>query len=528
MRKSKSLAVFLACVLVISSFSGCAKRRANAGSSGSVGSDVTASEGSIASGSVVSGTSSSNSSTSVAKGKSSSNEILSAVSRTIASNAGSAPQKTETVSVPSSVQLQIKPIQDHTIKENVKNMNGKLFKFATFWPDHYETSSVVASAYRKQAIANIEKAYNCKIDLIALSTSTYMKDINTAKAAGKVYADIFETQTGFEDFITGGIFANLRTVSSVNLAGYDWNPAFNLVTTYKNGVYGVNLDYSRISRACLMYDKVIAAKYNLGNLYTLVKNKQWTFDEFQKLSQQVYAKSNKQISGMVSFNQYWAANLVYANNGSPTKLVGGKVLFNGTDNNVLTALNFLQNYSKLGLINQKIFAEDDNDQNAWSATSAFSAGKSLFLMCDDYMPNNISASTKDDYGILPLPIGPNASNYKCVITNCEYYSLFNQDRDIEDAGIIMDAIANRCSINIASYDKMVAPVLRDSDSLDMIHLIMQSDLTFIQGGDSKTGGLIDYDLKAVPAIVKMAQTPQQAVQAISKSVQAQMNKYYSN
>ena len=62
----------------------------------------------------------------------------------------------------------------------------------------------------------------------------------------------------------------------------------------------------------------------------------------------------------------------------------------------------------------------------------------------------------------------------------------------------------------------------------MMHIVMNGELQIVAGGDVLKGGMYDYNVKAIPKIMLLEQTPKEAFDAISKSVQVQMDKYYSN
>lgn len=437
--------------------------------------------------------------------------------------------KIEEASVPEELGQEIMEFRDRELTEDVKDMGEKTFRLGAFDIRSYQAGSGLMYAdLFAEAIASIEADYNCKIELVQMSPVTYMSDINTAKAAGNVYAHIYDTQTSYDSLYTGGVLADLQKVQSIGLDTNDWNPAFSLVTTYRGGVYGVSVDYTRMSRACLMFNKKLAEQYNLGDFYAMVENKEWTFDKFLEVSQSVYNQSNKQVCGTLPFRQFWMGLLVYANNTQPVVIQDGKAVFNADDNAFMNALNFIEEYSKQGLVNQDILAENDNEANCWTQSNAWMEGKSLFLLCDSYMPNNLYTAMSDDYGVLPLPIGPDADDYVNVLTACSYLSLADGDPDIEDSGRILVAIANRAKVKIEDYDDQQMVSLRDTESLDVLHMLMTKPVGFIQGGSELTGGLQDYHTKALVSIIKNQQTPKQALDAIATSVQAQLDRYYQN
>ena len=104
--------------------------------------------------------------------------------------------KIEEASVPEELGQEIMEFRDRELTEDVKDMGEKTFRLGAFDIRSYQAGSgpMYADLFA-EAIASIEADYNCKIELVQMSPVTYMSDINTAKAAGNVYAHIYDTQT---------------------------------------------------------------------------------------------------------------------------------------------------------------------------------------------------------------------------------------------------------------------------------------------------------------------------------------------
>lgn len=444
-------------------------------------------------------------------------------SRPIASNAISAPPPKAEVSLPEETQIQIKPVKDAVMKETIKNMGGKTFEMATFYPQYYEIGADPNAALRMEAFASIEKDYNCKIEIKVLNPNTYTTVINTAKAGGELYANIYEAQKGFGDTLArSGILADLRTVNSVDLSGNEWNPGFTLDGTFNGGIYGIGVDRTKLNYECIFFNKNIAEQYGLGDFYELVKTKQWTFETFFNISQEVYLKSNRRIYGMFTYSQQKTGEFVFANDSSPLVIQNDKVIFNYQDPKHLRALDFVQQYSEMGAINLSKF-EHIKEINP---NQDFTDGNCLFFTAwSNLAVMDFSRSMQDDYGILPFPIGPDASDYKGILCDSYYSGLANDDPAIEDAGMILVAIANRTNVPIAEIDRQMAPYLRDQESLEMLHLLMTSDISMIPGTRCLKD---DYYEKVIPDIVLGKQTPKQALDAVAKAVQAEVDEFYMN
>ena len=80
--------------------------------------------------------------------------------------------------------------KDPVLKETIRDLKGKTIKFATFWQDwdgsNRGVESLQQQALNAEAIKSIEKDYNCKIEIVLMSSKTYLSDIATARSAGIV------------------------------------------------------------------------------------------------------------------------------------------------------------------------------------------------------------------------------------------------------------------------------------------------------------------------------------------------------
>jgi len=137
----------------------------------------------------------------------------------------------------------------------------------------------------------------------------------------------------------------------------------------------------------------------------------------------------------------------------------------------------------------------------------------LDLMMANYVYEHVADNTR------------NIVDYKGILCDSYYSGLANDDPAIEDAGMILVAIANRTNVPIAEIDRQMAPYLRDQESLEMLHLLMTSDISMIPGTRCLKD---DYYEKVIPDIVLGKQTPKQALDAVAKAVQAEVDEFYMN
>ena len=408
--------------------------------------------------------------------------------------------------------------------ETIRDLDGKTIKLASFWADWTggESASVEQQECAK-ALEAIQKDYNCKIELITL-TDTYTQDINTAIASGTIYANILELQSEHLTLASGGNLMNVKEIKNLEIQKNKWDTDAAQATSIGDKQYGVGFlmpQQQSTNRNVLVFNKELVNQYSLGNFYEMVQKGEWTFDKFTSVCQDVVTKSNGAVQGMI--DQYGQGNhFIFANATSPLALKDNKYQFNGMDEKVLRALQFLQDYNKKGLYDIKDYVGKDY---GLTESNVFMSRKTLFFNTDYWtVPQIFASGMPDDYGVLPFPKGPDAEDYTTIVTNSRYFSFIKGDPDIEDAATIMVAIANRCHLTNEEWiQKQAETALRDDESIEMLELILNSP-SANTSANSPLG--LDYIVATNDVIYDMSKTPKQAMEGIAEACQAKVDEYY--
>ncbi|MBQ5841131.1 MAG: extracellular solute-binding protein [Clostridia bacterium] len=437
----------------------------------------------------------------------------------IVDNAISAPEGTDKVEMTEEQRISILALKEPNIKEVKKDLKGREITVASFveFTDDYDAWFGGMQSYYAAQVKQIEKDYNCKIVWKKLNGSNYGETVLAFVSGGIIPANIF--YGWFPDLInardpkdgSSSVFRDLRTVRNVNLAQNEWNQGTFLNTTFSGRIYG--LSAGTMSAQVLFFNKTMAKKYNLGNLYDIVLKNQWTFDKFVSMCQEVYNKSNKTIYGCGLYYPSDLQDFVYANGTAPIVMSKGSAIFNGNDSKVLTALSLAQ---KTGVFNPKQDFKDSNGR------AEFINGNVLFSVDHSGAQNMLSTQMTDDFGIIPLPKGPDTKEYIHMIKQTNYnWSLFKDDPNIEDSAAVMVALVNRCRMPISMYNEQQEGLLRDDESLDMLHYILGDQLKLV-----RIANVSSYST-AIEKILTAQQTPAQAMQAIQSPAKAEIDELYN-
>lgn len=422
---------------------------------------------------------------------------------------------------------------DPVINEKVSDMGKKTFILGTFWPEEWNGKGTTADNKRTtQALQQIEKDYNCTVKVQAMP-GNYLAKVTSAKSSGTVYADIYECQTEMNDLFRSGDFQDLLSVKSVNAFKSQWNPVYTLCSSFKGADYGVGLRYDHVEHNIMLFNTDLVKKYNLGDLYGYANSGKWTDDLFLQVSQ-AFKKENadKTIYTCDGLYPQEILALVYTNWTSPFGVTSSRYIFNGQDSTVLDILTFLQNYVKQGLYNSSTPKNDWQRDGTYkwvaggdaaSSQASFKTGKTLFYVGSDTLLPDFSQSSKAHYGILPLPKGPAADTYSTVIRNVKYFSLSAQDPNLENAGTILVALANRTNIKTSDVVQYNSSLVQDPRSTaQLTENYKYKQILNIELNASTLLPQIYYGA-ALNCILKQNATPKQAMDSIAAKAQTEIN-----
>lgn len=519
---ARAAAVLLAAAMVVPMLTSCNHKETAAKPLSSLGSSEvseTASGGS-ASSLTASGGASGNAASETSTGAKSGGKTTKIDLNSVKAASGT-PSAAKAIKIVDTSKLVIYPMTDPVITVPSRDLGGRTIVFATVWPQEYQQSSVIQGpGYGYRGIQYAQKQLNCVVKVKQLA-SNYTALIQKYILAGKKVADIYDVGGLLNPSIQNGYFQDLRKVKSVNLAKNGWNEASLTGTSYKNGIYGVCVNQLMINRACIYFNKAIAAKYNLGDFYSMVYNYSWNLTNFEKLCQAAVDRSQGTVAGVNAIFDDFLSYFTIQNNSPFLTAQNGKVNFTGDSLGCLQVLNWLQDCYRNKLV-------DSSSGKGSTAQIAFKNGKVLFFVTADYQRNEIS-DMKDDYGMLPLPCGFGLKNYYSVVQGLRYYCLGVDDPNYEDDGAVMTAIAKGAYIPLADWDKDSLKVLRDSQSIQMMHLINQSKPKFVpQFGDSSVYQAPTLVSKALQSVYQQKQSAKQAMSGIKKAVQKDINTIYNS
>ncbi len=248
----------------------------------------------------------------------------------------------------------------------------------------------------------------------------------------------------------------------------------------------------------LVFNKIMAADYNLESPYKLIRDGKWTFEAFFGMMNTVTSDldgdgkfSDSDQYGIVTTNNMFWPNL-WINSGY--KLVEKDendmpYFVLPADEGFMSILQKIHDYGYGGEVNSVFMIGRDKVTNYTTTGSGynlsmvlFTSGRSLF--CGASIVTILDTrGMDDDFGIIPYPAQnevPAGTAYGCRTFGGFPYVVPVTNSDLSRTGMLMEALACESyhSVRPALYDILLkTKVSRDSESEEMLDMMLSNRIT---------------------------------------------------
>jgi maltose-binding protein MalE len=301
-----------------------------------------------------------------------------------------------------------------------------------------------------------------------------------------------------------------------------WSQATNN-TEYKGKIYGLNAEAPLgYIRSFLLYNKDYAKQYGIEDMYALVKDNKWTFDKFLEVSEKVYDQSGGKVSSIVTrygMPKALLEQFMTSNDAVPFTQKDGKLVTQINTEKGIRACQFV-----VDMIGKKLI-DMDYINNPGDPYDYFIAGNSMFYIAQGWEIGDIGEELPSDFGILPMPMGPDATSYASYYDQIRIYSIVDNGDGGEAAAHVLLALKKRQADTYLDIEDAAEPYnwledlaydASDDESLEMADLINNSlSMNYIVLLSEVPG----WD-DAAAQIAGGVSTPAEAIGAISAQLQA--------
>ena len=354
------------------------------------------------------------------------------------------------------------------------------------------------SVYKRNRI--IEDRYNINISEIRAGQHGAVTDKGKRSVMSGVheYDVLMPDLNGGAGLATQGLLMDLK--SNFPYVQFDqvwWDQRANQMLTLGNSRYFLIGDMTLMVNDAtwvIMFNKKVVEEYGMGNLYTYVKEDNWSFDTFQGLVKQV----SKDLNGDGKFDENDQVGLL-TDNGAKTIMVynTGEMVARKNDKdlpylalNTERAINVSDRVFEI--LKDKtscIHANDLKMSDPWTngVNRMFQEDKGLFYMLSLTVMHKMR-SMDSDFGVLPFPkFDKNQSEYYHTVqpstSNSIVFPVTTPDPEM--ASIIIEDMCyeSRDTVRYAYFDITITnKTIRDEESAEMLDLIFSTriyDLGFI-------------------------------------------------
>lgn len=336
-----------------------------------------------------------------------------------------------------------------TTDDKVVDMEGYEFTIASnFLLDEPNLSEVTAAeAIFEEVRHKVEEDYNCKIKILAIDNT--IENVRTKVLAGDKIADIIDVE-GFNllPMARAGYIIPLEGVEGLNIKDSRYIQGYSDFTEFNGKHYGLNFMRPAEARVCMIYNRDLLEKYGISeDPQELMKSNKWTFDKFREMCKTATRDTNgdgqnDSYGCYVALPETFGLSMISANNGKLVSTEGGVASESFNDAKVLNALNFVYD-----LVNKdKTVAYGDTFGSGFSekdAIAKFVAGELAFFYCETWQINQLLKPTCGDldYGLISLPMGPDASGYVSPSENARNFCITSTNKDVDKTVTILNALA---------------------------------------------------------------------------------------
>ncbi len=340
-------------------------------------------------------------------------------------------------------------------------LKGKTIRIAS-WGNVKPTAGTKIGDMKLEQIVAAEEKFGCVVEYVTITDLT--QQLLTAATTGQIVADvIMQRAHRVQDLLLQGEYFWSMEDLGFDPADEIYNTDTKHYTTNNGKTYGFWYDPTEQAQFMVM-NKTLLDMAGLEVPYNLVKEKKWNWDAWLNIMQKTTDKTTG-INGFTASGTF-PMTMMYANETSLYAEKDGKHISNTGDTRLVETFDFTSKcIGSLKVMDYKIGSA------ATLALENFVGGKCATAIVGTYqIRDTISKKMTGNYGIMPIPMGPSATNYVNGNSECKTFCI-QKAVDKEEA-IALVQFMNEAFVypmdmrsGIESYYKSLCA---DKESLDVM------------------------------------------------------------
>ena len=359
---------------------------------------------------------------------------------------------------------------------------------------------VESATYRRNKL--VEEKYGVTITATEASGDFQTDALNSILAGDDAYDLIFTHSRAAFIYAVQGAAYNINDIENIHLEKPWWSKDLQNSCDINGYLYVLDGDITVQGLGCSMamfFNKAIFDELGFDYPYELVRDGEWTFDEFAYLAKKGGADLNGNGVIEPEFDRFgfassdWDApiNILYA---------GGQKIYDKNEEGFLE----LKLYSnKTVEIFDEFFSLMDNEAcyivptsggNVYTGTNHFTSGRAM-MYAALLVSSESYRAMDDDFGIIPYPKFDENDEYTTAVNGTAHLGLIPITvTDVERTGAIVEALCAYGSKEVipAFYEvSLKTKAARDDESEEMMDIIKDSiiyDIGYVSGGRFQSVG----------------------------------------
>ena len=359
--------------------------------------------------------------------------------------------------------------EQETAAYPVYDLGGRVVKWAMWGYSEEQMMQSEAGRNWLNRKTMIEQEFNCTIQMLSMPSDTYFDTIYQAIAAGDTICDIINLPAPhtFTAPLKGGYLIDHAQFGLDLDSPYLDKQIMDLIT-YGDRVFGIapRQDSVLINQVCYFNKSLVSqAGFDPDDIYRWQEEGAWTWDRFREIAIRISELTigDTRVWGTTQNDHLLFENLVVSNGTDLFLSTSDGIRFNGSDPRVLETIEFIKD-----LYDNNVF----NLDNAFGQAEMFYAGTVGFVF--DYLErvqwDGNQRSMTDDYGIVMIPKGPQADDYRAMNNWYGFDAVLTHAPEPEKLAALLFARMMPYETNI-DWEIVFESYVRDEGSLAVFEMI---------------------------------------------------------
>lgn len=428
--------------------------------------------------------------------------------------------------------------------DSIVDLEGYEFTIGSQFLQDEPDMDAITGAERsfEEARRQVEEAYNCKITIVPFSSD--IESVRARAMSGDKIADILDYPiNNLLQSIRAGYVQSLDDVEGIYTDDYRWVKGYTNMAKYDGISYGVNMMRPAEVRTCLVYNRQLLKECGVeDDIEQLVKNKEWTYDKFAEIAKKCTRDTNgdgvMDTYGLYTYSApMLGLSMINSNGGNLVEVQDGIAKESYNSQKCINALNALSKWINEDKFVANIY-KDKTDLGVTTSEYAkhFVKGECAFLFCESWLVNQYVKKIAGDldYGMLPLPMGPDEQEYISTSMNGRVFAIpTTNTENLDKTVIILNALGKAVAGEEADgeswweYEVEVDYFQKgDTKSVEMYKLLLDS--CYVDLGCGVSGLYTEWGQKCVTnPCFKSIGTPAAQIEAMFGKYQSVIDGVYN-